>query len=304
MNGEWYGEQDGEGLFGYAEDLPDYYNPDLFEEIETYTGESYPETSADRLRLARAVRAQRARGRRGAPQRAPSPIRSTPPPRYLPPSPSNRPANTGQVSKGFERVGGDVQKIKAAVQTVDIENKLQADDLGRGLAMQRQRMGRSEYAFAASKVLDVAQQFPAISGNAFLKSAVPLAPLLLLLPERRGRGAESFITDPRIWGIGLGGALALFLHFQGQAPAVVAVGVTPDPVTLPVPATITLQATARDQSNRPIPGRTFNFSSLNAAVATVTPGGLVTAVAQGVATIVVVDTVSQVQGSATVSVPP
>jgi Bacterial Ig-like domain (group 2) len=294
MNGTWSGEQDGEDLFGYAEDFPEYYNPDLAEEVETYTGEDYPETTADRLRRARAMRAQRARVlRRAAAQRAPSPARSGPPARYLPPSPSNRPAITGQVSKGFERVGGDVQRLRSAVQNVDLESKLQSDTLARSLAAQRKRIGRSEYAFAASKVLDVAQQFPAIGGDTFLRTALPLAPLLLLAPERRGSGAEAFITDPRVWGIGAAAGLALFNHIQNKPQQPAEVFVTNIPPNLPVGvANFQLQAGARGSNGQLITGRTFEWTSSNPAVATVDSQGRASGVAAGAAVITVRDTVT------------
>lgn len=66
---------------------------------------------------------------------------------------------------------------------------------------------------------------------------------------------------------------------------VASVGVDPGTATLVAPATQQLTATPRDAQGNPLTGRTVTWTSGAQAVATVSPSGLVTAVAPGSATI-------------------
>ncbi|MBL0938334.1 MAG: DNA/RNA non-specific endonuclease [Gemmatimonadaceae bacterium] len=85
-------------------------------------------------------------------------------------------------------------------------------------------------------------------------------------------------------------------------PAVVAtVTVSPSTATVAVGATTALSAEARDASSAVIPGTAFTWSSETPAVATVSPTGVVTGVAEGTATIKAT-TANGVFGTATITV--
>jgi len=57
--------------------------------------------------------------------------------------------------------------------------------------------------------------------------------------------------------------------------------VTPDPATVRVGETVTLQATPKDQSGNTLSGRPVTWTSVNAAIASVTAGGVVAGVSEG-----------------------
>ena len=98
-------------------------------------------------------------------------------------------------------------------------------------------------------------------------------------------------------------ALAVTCKSDGGTAASVPTSVTVSPgaVTLSaIGATQALTATVRDQNNNVMTGQGIVWTSLNEAVATVTAGGVVTAVANGTATISAA--VGTVQGSITVTV--
>jgi hypothetical protein len=85
------------------------------------------------------------------------------------------------------------------------------------------------------------------------------------------------------------------------APVITTVTVTPGAVTLSaIGATQALTATVLDQNDNVMTGQTITWSTTNGAVATVTPGGVVGAVANGTATIHA--SVGGVQGSSAVTV--
>jgi outer membrane protein OmpA-like peptidoglycan-associated protein len=82
------------------------------------------------------------------------------------------------------------------------------------------------------------------------------------------------------------GTLGLSFFTAGSRTAVASVVVTPPMVTLEaLGATLQLAAAPKDEAGRPLSGRAVRWSSSNDSIATVTDGGLVTAAADGTATI-------------------
>ena len=121
-------------------------------------------------------------------------------PTYYRPT-TRRPPSTTQVRKGFDKVSRDVQTIKRGIQNTNIQTKVQADVIGKAIKKQGDRITGSEHALAASKIVDeLKDQFPDLVSNSIVKTALPLLPLALLKPHRRGRGASSLASDPRVWG--------------------------------------------------------------------------------------------------------
>ena len=296
MNGTWYGESN--DLLGYAEDISDYYNPEA--EGEDDSGEDYAmtpemaEANNDRVRRARAIKAQRARAvAKMARQRGLPPSR-----RYLPPTPTaKQPATTGLVSKGFERVGTDVQKINATVQSVDLESKLQADMLASSLKAQQQRITHTQYAAAGAILAGIATEFSAIKENAVVAPLIKAAPALFLKPA----GKAPIYQDMRVVIPVAVLALEVFKHFQDKVeePAEVTLGTTS--LVLQAGKSVQLTAFARGQSGKIVSGRSFDWQSLDDSVATVDSAGRVTAVGSGSATIIATETVTKLQATATVT---
>jgi uncharacterized protein YjdB len=80
-------------------------------------------------------------------------------------------------------------------------------------------------------------------------------------------------------------SITVTLPPPAPTPVVATVTVSPTSVTLNQGATSQLTATARDSAGNVISGQTFTWSSSNNVVATVSPSGVVTAVAAGSATV-------------------
>ena len=178
--------------------------------------------------------------------------------------------------QGFKRVGADMQRTKAAIRNVDLDNKVQADTFSRALRAQRGRLSRSEYSIAASKVVDeLRERLPDdIKKNEIVKTALPLAPLLFLKPHKRGRGFESVISDPRVWGPALAAGVALFSKTREQSPSEVVI--TPG-TGLKIPksaGSFQLNAVVRDRSGASISDRTIDWTSLDDSTASVVNGRL------------------------------
>src|SRR6266852_6169864 len=74
-------------------------------------------------------------------------------------------------------------------------------------------------------------------------------------------------------------------HNEGPPSAVASVTGSPPMATIGLAGTAQLTATTRDAANNVLTGRTVTWTSSSATVATVSPTGLVTGVAQGQATI-------------------
>lgn len=160
------------------------------------------------------------------------------------------------------------------------------------LKAHEQRIGRNEYAQAASKVMDEFKgRFPDLfENNNLIRTAFPLASLLFLKPEKKGKGFESVIFDPRVWGPVLAGGIALFdsvfnkLTLQLDGPLEGAVGDVGH-----------FGAIAEDRRGQPISPQptSFEWTSSNPAVAEVVDQktGQVTGRAQGTALITVITTV-------------
>jgi len=86
------------------------------------------------------------------------------------------------------------------------------------------------------------------------------------------------------------------------AVPVSSVTVTPNPAAVRIGGTVALTATARDANGNPVPGVAIAWSSETPGVATVDPGGIVTGVANGTATVLA--STGGITGAAVVQVSP
>jgi hypothetical protein len=87
------------------------------------------------------------------------------------------------------------------------------------------------------------------------------------------------------WSRANGGALALEIKAASSSSPVASVDVSPDSASVAVGGTVQLAAALTDAGGEPLIGRAVTWASGDAAVATVSGAGLVTAVAEGTTTI-------------------
>ena len=288
---DYYEPDDFDSFDGEAYAMEDYYEPDA---AEARYRRGYPRGRRAALRRRQMARrnaiARRNRRLRYGRARLGYGTRARPRGRAMGPyysQTSKGPASSPKVRRGFKRVGNDVKQNRAAIQSVNLDNKVQADTFGRSLRAQSRRINRNEYALASSKVVDELQErFPALKNNEVIKTALPLAPLLFLQPGRRKRGIEGLITDPRVWAPAIAAGAALFSQFQQQPTQTVTITGAP-PGTLATGANVTLSAVVRDSKGQlVIPQPAVTWNTLNPANATVVPGtGVVSGVAAGQALI-------------------
>lgn len=180
---------------------------------------------------------------------------------------------------------------------------MKSDTLAKGLSSQSKRIGGTEYAITASKVIDeLTEQFPDLINNKLVKSGLPLAPLLFLKPPKRD-GIQGVAMDPRVWGPVLVAGAALFNEFREKESEPREVTITPNNVFLPPKGEFQLNAVVRDQSGKLLSGRTINWVSTNSKAVNVDDVGKLTATtAGGNAMVVATDTDSGLTGSVTVRV--
>jgi hypothetical protein len=197
----------------YSEDvdMDENFDFDVAEDIDydedyDFTGEAARPRRTSPFN--RSIALARARAQSQARAKAMQRPQTAPQPRpYFPPT-GRQPASTDKVRQGFSRVGTDVSKIKSGLTSLDLNRRVQADLIGRTLKSQSQRITGSEYALASSKIADqLAAQFPSLVSNPIIQTALPLAPLFFLKPQKRGTGFGAVASDPRVWGAGAAFAL-------------------------------------------------------------------------------------------------
>jgi hypothetical protein len=102
-----------------------------------------------------------------------------------------------------------VQQAVSAVRDLDLETRVAQDTFRSAASAQSKRMTRAEYATVASVLISQGLDTFGSPDNKFLLAGIKASPLLLLSPQRRGRGVESVITDPRVIGFAAVAGLAI-----------------------------------------------------------------------------------------------
>lgn len=173
----------------------------------------------------------------------------------------------------------------AAVERLDIETKVQDDELRGRLAAQERRTSRSEMAAVAAVASGQLQasfqdRFPELR-NPFARAALAYAPLLLLSPQKKGTGAGALVSDPRAIGAALVLGLAVVGDRLKKSDETVDIRLVGAP-EVEVGRTTILVADALDGRGAVLGGQTPIFESSNRAIAEVDPEtGEVTAKAVG-----------------------
>lgn len=166
---------------------------------------------------------------------------------------------------------GKIANNRAQIKKVGLESAVKSDMLASGLKTQDKRIGGTENAITATKVIDeIRTQFPNLNNNKFIKTGLPLAPLLFLKPPKKKEGLEGFAMDPRIWGPVLAAGAALYQEFKrdDNTPAKVVFNVG-DNITVPNGTRLPLVAEVQDKNGKEVEGRTLEYESSDKTVATV-----------------------------------
>jgi hypothetical protein len=110
--------------------------------------------------------------------------------------------------------------VVSAVKDLDLETKVQQDNLRSVVAGQNKKLQRANLSATAVVLVNEGLRTFGEPDNAFVRAAIQASPLLLLPSASTRRGIEGYLTDPRF--IGIGGALGLaFIGNQRNKDAAV-----------------------------------------------------------------------------------
>jgi hypothetical protein len=172
-----------------------------------------------------------------------------------------------------------VQTVKA-IRNLDLDTKVSTESLRQDIDLLKKRMDRNGLAFALSQGVD--QGLDSFSGrlanHEFIRAGIRLAPALLVAPQKKRRGLEGYLLDPRVLSaIAVGGVLVAG-RFDRRTT-----GVDDIQINVPTPSVgdqDRLLGVAIDRQGRVL-NETITWASQNAAVLSVAPDGSFTAVAAG-----------------------
>jgi hypothetical protein len=165
-----------------------YDDAELYDDSEAYD-DAESRASSARRRRARALAAAR---RRAAALRQTSVVPARPAPRA----------------------------VVSAVKELDLETKVQQDNLRSVVAGQNKKLRRANLAAAATVLVNEGLRTFGEPDNTFVRAGIQASPLLLLPSASTRGGVAGYLTDPRF--IGIGGALGLaFIGNQRNKDAAV-----------------------------------------------------------------------------------
>lgn len=167
-------------------------------------------------------------------------------------------------------------RTAAAIRAVDLDSRVAHDSLRRELALQRRRMNRSEYAAVAGLAVSQFVESFDQPQNVYARAALRFAPLLLLTPQRRGRGLEAFASDPRV----IGGAAILGITVLGEQRNRASIDVAA-PSQLTAKSSVQLNAQVISPRGDVLAARTVQWTTSDPNIATVDASGKVTGVNAG-----------------------
>jgi hypothetical protein len=177
---------------------------------------------------------------------------------------------------------------ESAIRTLDLENKVAQDTFRSTNVAADKRMSRAEYSAVASAA--VAQFIETFNTpqNDIAKAALRFAPLLLLAPQKKGTGIESYSRDPRVLGLAAVGTIVLIGEVRKKGDTGNQVRIS-GPAQLTEGTSATFFADVLDGNGNVVNDVTVTWEAEPAAVATVNPTSgpttTVTAVAAGNAAI-------------------
>lgn len=202
------------------------------------------------------------------------------------------------------RPANRIAKNRRNIQKVGLDSAVKSDMLASGLRSQSKRIGGTENAIAASKVVEeFTAQFPELKNNKLVKSGLPLAPLLFLKPPKKGSGVQSVATDARVWSTALAAGAALFNEFRDNDSEAQEISINPGSLVLAANNSFRLSAIVRNKSGKIVGDRKIVWASLDAETATVDAStGDVKTIAAGDVMIVATDTATGLTNAVTIKV--
>ena len=200
---------------------------------------------------------------------------------YFIPKVPNQAATVKNVDKAFKVTQKEVEKVKAATQKVDIDNKVREDKIRSALKAQGKRISGNEYAMTVSTIVDkLKEEFPEFSENQIVKTALSILPSLFYKPAK-----TEFYKDARFITPVVTSAIAIFKEWQNKNKAdkgVQNVTITPPVKTIAVGDNgFSFSAAARDGKGEKIEGKSFTWYSINEAIATIDNSGKVVGIGAG-----------------------
>ncbi|MBK7622542.1 MAG: Ig-like domain-containing protein [Kineosporiaceae bacterium] len=243
---------------GFLDDLDAY--DDAYDDAELFDdAEAFDDGESRKSQARRRAQQARLAARRGAQLRAAAR------------RPSTLPAPTSP------------RAVVSAVKQIDLQTKVQQDDLRAVVAAGNRKLDRANLATVATLLIGEAFRTFGTPDNTFVRAGIQASPLLLLSPGQRRPGVEGVVRHPAF----IGGVGALGLAFlgdqRGRGSAVRTVSIV-GPGQLVVGSKVLFVADVTDASGRPS-SATVTWTSSDPAVATVDTTGVVEAKAAGFAVI-------------------
>jgi hypothetical protein len=171
-----------------------------------------------------------------------------------------------------------------AIRTLDLETKVQEDSFRNAISMHNRRMSRAEYVAVAGAATNQFIESFDEPDNPYFRAGLRFAPLLFLMPQKRGTGFGGFVKDPRVIGLAAVAAITFAGENRGRFVSRRAINVLSTD-TLSKGTEDRFAAEVVDEHGRVL-SRTVTWRSDDAEVADIDPAtGKVTAKKPGTAII-------------------
>lgn len=163
-----------------------------------------------------------------------------------------------------------VREVRSEVRSLDLDTKVALDSLRRRLDNANRLAYRNAWAAeasaAASQVLDSFED--GLEPHDWARALIRGAPTLLIAPgERKKRGLEGWLLDPRVAGGALLAAVFAFGHFRNASHGASSVRVSPQSATITAGETVNLFGVPVDGKGNPVTNVTLNWESQDPNIA-------------------------------------
>jgi hypothetical protein len=201
--------------------------------------------------------------------------------------------------------GPSPRQTIAAVRSLDLDTRASLDSLRREVQESNRRAGRATWAAVAGvAAAEIINQFDALENHPNVSAAILGAPLLLLSPEKHGKGVEAFLLDPRVIGGAAVVGIAVASRFVGSSKFAHHIDVS-GPETINVSDSGNVVALAYDRNGNLLTGTNFTFTATPPGIINIDPTGKITPVPDTAGgTVAVIAQSGSVTGTASITVDP